>query len=160
MPFKIAFLLIVVLCAFNSASDVQSARAYFLKAGTDAVYADKLKTLTEGRSEALLKAYHGTAWAMKAKHHGNPVKKLEFLNKGLSDINTAVLLNAADIEIRFLRFSVEDNIPSVVPFKSHIAADKKMLIENTHSGHPFYSTIKGYLLQSGRLSASEKASLR
>ncbi|MEZ4805550.1 MAG: hypothetical protein R2852_08740 [Bacteroidia bacterium] len=155
-------LYIVIFSIFTlspNVGDVQSARAYYGKASEHKSFTDSLFNLTKDKNQALMKAYHGCAWALKTKHHINPYKKLEYLKKGLELINSAVLLNAADIEIRYLRFSVEENIPSVVSFKSHLEADKAMLLKNLNKTHPNYTNIRAYLKQSKTLTAAEKAGL-
>jgi hypothetical protein len=142
-----------------SAGDIQTVRDYYSKASQNKNFTDSLYNLTKDKDQALMKAYHGCSWALKAKHHINPYKKLDYLKKGLELINSAVLLNAADIEIRFLRFSVEENIPSIISFKNHVDADKGMLLKNLNKTHPNYTNIVAYLKQSKSLSAAEKADL-
>lgn len=141
------------------AGNIGEIRSVFLKAGSEQSSAEQLKTITASGTDALTKAYHGAAYAILAKHRSNPVKKLELLKTGLNLINSAVLLNAADSEIRFIRFSVEDNIPAFVPFSSHLEADKAMLLKNLNPAQPMYASIKAYLLKSGRLSSVEKAAI-
>lgn len=144
---------------FNT-SDNKTAREYYLKASESKEYAEKLKTFTQSKFNfPLLKAYNGVALAILAKHSWNPYTKLENVKSGLKNINEAVSSQNSDIEIRFLRFSVEENIPSVVPFTSHIDEDKKFILKNWNKTHEFYSTMCAYLKKSSQLTEEEKKKL-
>lgn len=154
--FALAMLLIY---GFTTPTDTATFRTYFEKGRSQKTYAEQLKQMTALQDKAIVKAYHGTAWTLLAKHHSNPYKKLEFLKTGLNTLNAAVLMDAADIEIRYLRFAVETNIPAIVSFTSHIASDKAMLLNNLKSTHPYFKSIKAYLMASSHLTAEEKNKL-
>ncbi len=156
-------LLLITLFLFSSATSVDelnTARTYFQNGRDDKSAAEKLQTLTQGKDHAIFKAYNGGAVATLAKHQNNPYKKLEYLKKGLKIINSAVLLDATDIEIRFVRFAVEENIPSFISFTSHIESDSKMLINNLTASHSNYKMIKAYLLKSAKISAADKKKIK
>lgn len=151
----------VLSMAFRSGTKdiLNSARQLYPLAVKSQAQAEKLKTLTSGKTTPLLKAYNGSAFALLAKHHFSPYKKLELLNKGLSLINEAAQADGEDVEIRFLRFALEENIPVYVPFTSHIAEDKKILVDKLSSSHPHYKFMLDYLKRSGKLSKEEKIKL-
>ena len=155
---------LIILVMFSSftmnTSDNKTARDYYLKASENKEYAEKLKTFTQSKINfPLLKAYNGVALAILAKHSWNPYTKLENVKSGLKNINEAVSSQNSDLEIRFLRFSVEENIPSVVPFTSHINEDKKFLLKNWNKNHEFYSTMCAYLKKSSQFTEEEKKKL-
>ena len=159
MPYK---LLIIAFLTFGFAAseDLNSARAYFQNSKDNQATAEKLQSLTQNQTSAVLKAYNGASFAILAKHQGNPYKKLEFLKKGLGIINSAVLLDADEIEIRYVRFAIEENIPNFVSFTSHIESDKKMLIGNLNSSHSHYKIIKAYLMKSKKISEADKKKIQ
>lgn len=159
MPFKL-FLTAFILMALTTDTTLESARAYYLKGSSDSKSAESLKTLTSGKKEAIYKAYHGVAWGFMAKHSNNPVNKLDYVKKSLSHLNDAVLTDATNVEVRFLRFSVEENIPSIVSFTSHVTTDKAMILNNLLPSHAFYNTMKAYLKQSKSLTEAEKKSIK
>ncbi len=159
MYFKSVLLALVVM-SFTTASDLSSIRSAYLKGSTDESSAESLMSLTNGKTDAIYKAYNGVAWGFKAKHSYNPVNKLDYVNKCIKLLNEAASAKSTDVEIRFLRFSVEENLPSIVSFTSHITDDKNYIISNLTSTHEFYSTIKGYMLKSKNVSAAERAKLK
>lgn len=161
MRFKLLFFLVSFLClSFQDTGDISRVREYYLKAKDNSADADNLFNLTKDKTGSIYRAYQGTSWAFRAKHHSNPIKKLEYLRKGLEQLNNAVVSDAINVEIRFLRFSVEDNIPSMISFTSHLNEDKQMIIGSLLPSHPFYKTIKAYMAGCKRLSKEEKAKLR
>lgn len=155
----IVSLFFVLLVAFTAPSNIAQLRSEYLKAQSSSSAVDKLMSLTNGQSDALSKAYRGAAWAFKAKHHFNPAKKLDYVKTGLLTLNQAVTIDPKDIEVRFIRFSIEENIPSIVSFTSHLKEDKQFILDNIDKNHGFYSTIKGYLKQSKNLNSAEKQKL-
>lgn len=144
------------MSAFTAPSNIAKLREEYLKAESNSSSAENLMKLTEGKTDALSKAYRGSAWAFKAKHHYNPVKKLEYVKTGLMTLNQSVTIDNQDVEVRFIRFSVEEHIPSIVSFTSHIKEDKKFILSNLKKTHPIFNTIKSYLLKSDNLSEEEK----
>jgi hypothetical protein len=144
----------------TSVDELNSARAYFQSGRDNKASAEKLQKLTQGKESAILKAYNGGSLAILAKHQTNPLKKLDYLKKGLAIINNAVLLDAAEIEIRFVRFAVEENIPGFISFTSHVESDKKMLLNNLNPTHSNYTMIKSYLLNSTKISETEKKKIK
>jgi hypothetical protein len=140
--------LIFALFLFSSFTDtqlIQRSRDLYLASKDNSDSTQALFDLTNNQSNNTLKAYHGASYAFKAKHGNNPIKKLDNLKKGLKIINDAVLYDVINVELRFIRLSIEENIPSVVSFTSHIEADKKMINSSLKSSHPLYNTIKAYM---------------
>lgn len=140
--------------------DTLTARTYYQQGKDNNKAAENLKTFTDTKlDKPLFKAYNGVSYLLLAKHHWNPYKKLEYVNKGLEILNQSIAANAFDIETRFLRFTVEENLPSVVSFTSHIQTDKAYILANIKPTHSFYSTMKAYLKTSKSLTDLEKKKL-
>lgn len=154
--FILGVIALLALSAFTAPGNIALLRDEYLKAESNSNAAENLMKLTEGKTDALSKAYRGSAWAFKAKHHFNPVKKLEYVKTGLLILNQAVNIDDKDVEVRFVRFSVEEHIPSMVSFTSHLKEDKKFILTNLKKTHPIFNTIKSYLLKSDNLSEEEK----
>lgn len=136
---------VVLFSSFTDTQLIQRSRDLYLASKDNSDSTQALFDLTNNQSNNTLKAYHGASYAFKAKHGSNPIKKLDNLKKGLKIINDAVLYDAINIELRFIRLSVEEHIPSFVSFKSHIEDDKKMIKNGITKTHPMYETIKSYL---------------
>ena len=158
---KIASLLFIGFFSFSfiQVDEVSELRASFQKALTSSKSATELNTLTSKQETAIKKAYHGVSYTLLGKHATNPIKKLEYLKKGLPILNQAVQDKPLDVEIRFLRFTVEENVPSFVQIERHISSDKYFLVNNLKPSHTYYEYIKNYLKQSKSLTVAEKSKL-
>lgn len=76
----------------------------------------------------LLYAYKGSLTALLAKHATNPATKLDKVKTASTMLDDAVIADPNNIEIRYLRFSVEKNIPSFLPYREHIKQDETKII--------------------------------
>ena len=56
---------------------------------------------------------------IKAKYLINPLKKLKYFKKGCALMEEAVRLNSNDIETRFLRLSIQYNIPHFLDYNKN-----------------------------------------
>lgn len=144
----------------NEEGDLILARLYFEKIGTQETAVNNLKILTTGKeSKPIYKAYLGAAYCAEAKYRWNPYTKLDRVKVGMNLINDAAVAEASNIEIRFLRFCIEENLPITLPYKEHLTNDKIFLLKHINQSHSYYATMKSYLLKSKLLTASEKLQL-
>src|SRR5688500_18402559 len=58
-------------------------------------------------SDPTIMAYFGTSQAIRAKHAFNPYNKITYLKSGIKTLEKAVGKSPENLEIRFLRFSLE-----------------------------------------------------
>jgi hypothetical protein len=64
----------------------------------------------------IILAYYGGVQALKAKHAFNPVSKLSHLISGLNRLKEAIGKSPDNLEIRFMRFSILDNVPAILGY--------------------------------------------
>lgn len=74
-------------------------------------------------------AYLGGLQTIWANHTINPISKLSTFNKGKKNLEKAVEMASNNIEIRFIRLSVQKNAPTFLGYHQHIEADE-VFIEN------------------------------
>ncbi|MBX2841744.1 MAG: hypothetical protein KTR26_08225 [Flammeovirgaceae bacterium] len=84
-----------------------------------------------------LLAYMGGAKALEAKSCFNPITKLKYLSRSMDMLNEAVTLSPKDIEIRFLRFSIQYYTPKWLGYSKNLEEDKSMIISNIHNYKSF-----------------------
>lgn len=75
-------------------------------------------------------AYLGGLQTIWAKHAFNPLSKLSTFHKGKANIEKAVNIESNNIEIRFIRFSVQKNCPSFLGYKDALNVDERFLRSN------------------------------
>jgi len=92
---------------------------------TDSLY----KSLAVIRNPTgVITAYLVTLSACKAKLSWNPYMKVKHLNNAEATYKTAVAADPHNIEIRFLRFSVEHNVPGFLGFNKDLITDRDEII--------------------------------
>jgi hypothetical protein len=114
-----------------SADDLPQIRKEYYAAVNDEKAADRFyqKLKKQNLSEPLLLAYFGSAQAIRARHAINPYNKVSFLRAGMKTLNSAVAKDSENLEIRYLRFSLEHYIPSFLGYSKHLESDRKKIVE-------------------------------
>lgn len=150
--------LLITLCSFSSAvSPISSARNLYSKLDQGDLYVDSLiKVTSRFISSPLMLAYYGAAKTAKAKYVSGPFDKYSTAKAGLAKLNSSISKSPSNIEIRFIRYSVEINIPAVMPFTDHTKQDRKYILEHLDVNHVYYPEIKRFMLKYANLTATEK----
>ncbi|WP_295650989.1 hypothetical protein [uncultured Mucilaginibacter sp.] len=106
-------------------------------------------------------AYIATLDALKAKQTWNPYSKIIYLNQSQSLLLTAVADDPQNIEIRFLRFSIQHNVPGFLGYGKNLAEDREEIITQLDRKNynlaekDLIRTIIAFLLNSKRCSPPE-----
>ncbi|PAW93439.1 hypothetical protein CKK33_08015 [Mucilaginibacter sp. MD40] len=115
---------------------------------------------------ALLTAYMGTLEALKAKHAWNPYYKIKYLNDSEKTFKGAVSADPHNIEIRFMRFSIEHNVPKFLGINKNLIADREEMIKQidrkyySSADKALVKTIITFLLESKRCTPTENENLK
>lgn len=80
--------------------------------------------------EPLILAYQGVSEALMAKVRWDPFRKLSHLSDAREMLDEAIERDANNIEIRFLRFSLEYHVPSILRINEHLVEDKQVMLTN------------------------------
>lgn len=110
---------------------------------------------------SLINGYMGTLQALKAKHTWNPYYKVKYLNDAEKTFKNAVTGDPSNIEIRFMRFSVEHNVPGFLGYTKNLVADRTEIIKQIEHKHyssadvALVKTIITFLIDSKRCTPAE-----
>jgi len=125
---------------------------------TDSLY----KSLSaEQNKTPLLTCYLGVVQALKAKHAWNPYFKVKYLNDAEKTLQIAVNGQPDNMEIRFMRFSIEHNVPGFLGYTKHLVADREEIIKQLNRKHyttadeSVVRTIIKFLIDSKRCTPHE-----
>jgi len=160
-----ASILFTVATFLLTAQDVElnKLRKAFHKAVVDESESKDFHSLfsTIKGSSATIDAYQATSEAMLARVLWNPFSKLEQVKKYDSKIEKAVEEAPDDLEIRFLRMSIEYNLPSFFGMKKHLEEDLAVILSNLASVSslkvdPDYGRFIFYFLESTDLCTTEQ----
>ncbi|MEO4006229.1 hypothetical protein [Flavobacterium sp. CAU 1735] len=109
-------------------------RANYIKAVSDKKLCKAmLVQLHTKNGNSVYLAYRGAFKTIWASHAINPIVKLNAFNKGKKDIENAVKENPDNIEIRFIRLSIQQNCPSFLGYNNEVEQDLQFIHENKNS---------------------------
>ncbi|TKB97117.1 hypothetical protein [Pedobacter cryotolerans] len=131
----LAVLILMMVSNFFTMSDVEVAtlRKLYYEAAENKAAVKKLSALlakVNDNSDAILIGYRGATEMMEAKYAFNPVTKLSRFNKGKNYLEKAIKKEPKQAELRFIRFSIQTNLPSFLGYNDHIKIDKDVLINS------------------------------
>ncbi len=128
------------------------------KKTTDSLYESLDK---QSNKPPIIIAYLGILDALKAKHAWNPYSKIKSLNAAQSLLQKAVGDEPHNMEIRFLRFSVQHNAPGFLGYGKNLDEDKDEIMIQLAMKRDFITekdlnrTIIQFLLDSKRCKPDE-----
>lgn len=79
----------------------------------------------------VLICYKGANEMIQAKYTLNPISKLEKFNKGKELIKKAFSRDTLNLEMRFIRYSIQSNLPAFLGYHDDLGKDKQFLLDNT-----------------------------
>lgn len=174
-PFKYLGLLIWLLGATatickaeNRSIDIKQIRKLLVLAVDQSETTDSLYSSLNGLSEKtpLIVGYLAALQALKAKHAWNPYRKLQYLNQSKKEFKKAIAADGVNIEIRFMRFSVQHNLPGFLGQSENLKEDREVILaqlDNRNYGTAdknLTKTIMSFLLDSKRCTPSETEKLK
>jgi hypothetical protein len=112
-----------------------------------------------------MQAYQGMAIAMSAEICDGIPDKISAFNTGKSLIEKAVAEDFYNPEIRFLRFSLQAEIPMILGYRDHLKEDAWRIIgalkvKQIDPKHPFWQKAISYLLNCNELDQQQTTELK
>ena len=101
------------------------------------------------KNNPLLLGYKGGATMLMATHVVNPFSKFSYFKKGRIALEKAIQADKNNVELRFLRYTVQTNIPSFLGYSSHLEKDRVFLRESVNwvKDNDLKKIITSYLKQ-------------
>jgi hypothetical protein len=138
-------------------------RELFVNMHTNKNDATELLTLSNNTAEvnSLLKAaYYSAAEMFLSQYKLNPFSKIEAFNLGKHRLDGAIEADTMLIESRYLRYTIQQNAPSLLKYTDHLKSDRRFLINTVRSikttDPDLYTKICSYLLLKANLNKTEK----
>lgn len=123
----------------------------------------KLMAAYDQRNAVVL-AYKAAAEAIRARD-ASMFNKLAYVQNANKLFEEAVKLDTGNAEIRFLRLSVESNLPSFLGLSAHVDEDRQflvgMLLRHPNSGldTESFGLVRNFLVERGHVSGSDAEKL-
>lgn len=166
MKFKIAYLFLLLSLSV-SAIDYIEIRNLFAASPHNESKAKLLMDKTSGAttSNAVLLGYRGGVHMAMANHCYLPTSKLSYFNTGKALLEQAIAALPGSVELRFIRFSIQCNVPGFLGYSNNLSADKEILITWVKSAgaskdSDLKTRVKSFLLTSKQCTEEEKTSIK
>lgn len=108
--------------------------------------------------DKVLVAYKGAVTAITAKYEKDNKNKKEIFKDGISLIEYAISKESNNIEIRFVRLSVQQNSPKFLKYNNNLSEDKNFILNNIQDtpNLELKNYLREYILQSKYFTEEEK----
>ena len=141
--------------------EVAEVRALYKKAVESEAEATALYSMLQDVNEnddKVLVGYKGALTAITAKYEKEVKTKKERFKAGVSLIEFAVSQEPENVELRFIRLSIQQNSPKFLKYKKNISEDKALIFDNLESleNAKLKAHIEDYILYSKNFSEQEK----
>lgn len=156
------YIVLLLLPVFAQAEEwnMITIRNLYSKAAESKDDADNFKTALNAiqNPNTCIKGYIAASYMIDAKHLYNPYNKLSSFNKGKALLESALISEPDNTELRFLRICVQVNTPSFLGYNSQIDADKKIILAKYASltDADLKKRIRDFMIQSGLCTEQEK----
>jgi hypothetical protein len=121
-----------LLASSTSSSNYQEVRLLFKKATGNKDACEKLITITKTQSiqtDIILTGYKACALMVNAKYVSNPFSKLETFSNGKNLLEKCLVKEPENVELHFLRYTIQTNIPSFLNYSGNIYHDKYFILK-------------------------------
>lgn len=111
-------------------------RELYIEASFEEDKANELYELTKNSSiESGYKkfTYHAIAILLQSKFAINPIDKLKSFGEGKEQLEKVISQYPEDIELRFLRFCVQDGTPAILDYKLNMEEDSQFINNNIYT---------------------------
>ena len=159
----ISFLMICSSLTSQTVS-LDAIRKDYEKVRTDSSSCAKLyKRINQGTiTDNLLTGYKGAITASMANYSKNKQEKINLFKEGKQLLEKAIVKDSNNVELRFLRMTIQTNCPKALGYNKQITTDKNYILANfdTIKNVNTKNSIKAFLLASTYLTDAEKKKLK
>lgn len=148
---KLLFSLAFLSFNYSAQLDMKLLRQLFAVASVDESSNEKLIEMTKSaqlEDDPLTYAYHAGAIMSMANHVYWPGTKLSCFNEGKLKLEKAVNFALKNVEIRFIRYSIQNSAPQILGYYENVQEDKRFIlhnIETTNWTSEYKQEIKDFL---------------
>lgn len=111
-------------------------------------------------SESLKTAYYAAGEMASAQFMFSPVSKINAFNSGKKKLEAAITKDPENIEIRYIRYTIQANAPGFLGYTKNVKTDREYIIKNLKgvktSDVELFSHICAYFLTREKLTDAEK----
>lgn len=120
-------LIVFFLISFNTESPLEEVRCQFPNIES-LEQADKFRVSLKSDNSAEAKGYYASMVLMKSRFSKSPFSKYKFFKQGKKQLDKAISENTAVVEIRYIRFLMQKQIPSFLGYNKNIEEDYNFIL--------------------------------
>lgn len=108
------------------------------------------------------KGYSAAMILMKSRYVIFPLTKLKYFKEGKKELNDVIKKNPKNVEIRYLRFSMQKQIPNFLGYHDNLNEDFNLIINDIEIStihHSLKDKILSNMLLLNNLTSNEKSKL-
>ncbi|MCF8450906.1 MAG: hypothetical protein K9G49_13620 [Taibaiella sp.] len=164
------FLHINGVCSYAHQPGIIELRDMYYAAYRDKAAAEKFYAITDVKAKTLqiatLQGYNAVASIMMCNHVLNPYSRLKYFYNGRSKLEKAISTNPKSVELRYLRFAVQCNVPGILNYNGQINEDRAILLtyllakENKTADPDLYNRIGNYMMSSKDVPDTDKHKIK
>ncbi len=165
MKRKLSIFIALLVTFYASSQDLNQIRAQYPNAVDSAEITSQLDTeisKVENPEKPVLIAYKGAITTLTGKFAKGISEKVRLFKQGVSLIENAIAADASNIEIRYIRMSVQENAPRILGYHNHIDEDKAFILKSygNISSKELKDIIKDFILHSKNFSEKERSNFK
>ena len=127
-------LLFTLLIHFGfSSNNLKEIRELYFKVGLEKVELEDFEHLlnkNKNISYPELDGYRAVLWFLKAKDFFNPFRKYDAFVEGKKQLESLIKKYTNNLELRFLRLTIQENLPDFLGYNEQIDIDKVFIKKN------------------------------
>ena len=166
--FILTFCVLTTFASIKPTDDILAIKQAMILAVENAKITDSLYSELSNREapSPLIIAYTGTLEALKAKHSWNPYQKVSYVARSQKTLQKAVNADPANLEIRFMRFSIQHYTPAFLGYSKELNEDRRMIVKQysqkkfANADQELIKNIATFMISSNRCTSKEIEILR
>lgn len=158
---KIVTLLLISILFFQPNSNVEKVRKQFPEISTEE-QADAFIEELKNDDSAEAKGYTAAMVFMKSRFVTFPFTKLKYFKKGKTILDETIIESPSNIEIRYIRFLMQKQIPDFLGYNDNIKEDFNVIVDGIKMSNlqsEMKSEIVKNMLLTKELTKEEKTTL-
>ncbi len=150
----LSVMLVLSAAAFSQSNELLAIRELYYRSVKEEEAAKKLCVITAGEQvpASVIAGYKAVGKIMMCNHVGNPYTKLKYFYAGKDALEKSIAAAPASVELRYLRYAVQRNTPSLLHYNGSIPTDRQMIDKyladerNKDTDPDLYERIRKYLI--------------
>lgn len=145
---------------FSNSQDLYQLRAQYPLAQESEELTSQLddKLAQTSGADPVMMAYKGAVKTLMADFAKKVKEKKVYFKEGVELIETALKTEPNNIEIRYLRLTIQEHAPKFLKYHDNISEDKRIILNNypSISSKELKAVIQEFILKSGSFDEEEK----